>query len=202
MWWCSPGNPNNGHVMTAFHTKGYAHLDFTPNRTFNGVSNVCWDMNATNLGNRKWVQLAVVPAGVAASVAPRLDWTHPGFRASDGPASWGLGLNGGVFLYSSTQGNAETFTDGLSTGISFDNETSSADKAQRYTTCVRDNGDNTVTISQGRPDGSTSVNRLPGRFPSGEVKVVFQDVSYDPDKAESPPMVNGKTWHWDNIIIE
>jgi hypothetical protein len=202
LYWCSPGNPNNGHVMTAFHTKGYSHLDFTPNRTFADVSRVCWDVNATNLGNRKWHQLAVVPADVAAAVAPRLDWTHPAFRDANGPASWGLGLSGGVFLYSSTQGNSETFTDGLASGNSFDSDTSSADKAARYTTCVADNGNNTVTVSQDRPDGSTAVHRLPGRFPQGEVKVVFQDVSYNPDKAESPPRVAGRTWHWDNIVIE
>ena len=41
-----------------------------------------------------------------------------------------------------------------------------------------------------------------GSFPSGPVKVVFQDHNYTPTKSDNgvgTPV--GFTWHWDNLIV-
>ncbi len=201
-YWCAPGGAGSEHMMTTFNTGGYAHLDFTPKRTFDEVARVCWDQNATNLGNRKWTQVAIAPISVANAVAPRLDWTHPGFRDDGGPAAWGLGLDGGVFLFSTTLGNAETFTGGGRTGISNTNDSDVSDKAQRVTTCLTDLENGTIRVEQERTSGSVERTTLPGSIPNGEVKVVFQDVSYNPEKAETTPLVSDPfTWHWDNLLV-
>jgi hypothetical protein len=201
-YWCAPGGRGTEHMMTSFKTGGYAHVDFTPKRSFDDVARVCWDQNITNLGNRKWTQVAIAPISVARSVAPRLDWTHPGFREGGGPASWGLGLNGGVFLFSTTLGNAETFTGGGGTGVSNSGDANVSDKAKRTTTCLTDLENGTIRVEQERYSGSVERSTLPGSFPNGEVKVVFQDVSYNPDKAETEPLVSDPyTWHWDNLLV-
>lgn len=203
-YWCAPGGTGTGHLMTSFKTGGYAHIDFAPKQTFSDVRRVCWDQNVTNLGNRKWTQVAIAPKATADAVAPRLDWTHPGFRDNGGPASWGLPLDGGVFLFSTIQGNAETFTDGMQSGLGYDNDTTVADKAKRVVTCLVDRQNGQVEVRQQRADGSMDISLLPGRFPTGEVKVVFQDVTYNPDKAlqENPPLVpDFYTWHWDNLVV-
>ena len=57
-------------------------------------------------------------------------------------------------------------------------------------------------MSQDR-DGGTRTWNLPGRFPDGAVRVIFEDDNYDPPK--SPPaaaVANAFTWHWDNITID
>ena len=90
-YWCAPGGAGTGHLMTAFNTHGYSHLDFTPKQTFTDVRTVCWDQNVTHLGNRKWTQVTIVPKAMHDAVAPRLDYTNPDLRI-DGPAFWGLSL--------------------------------------------------------------------------------------------------------------
>ena len=204
VYWCAPGGPGSGHLMTTFHTVGYAHVDFSPKRTFDYVARVCWDQNVTNLGNRKWTQVAIAPVSVARDVAPRLDWTHPGFRDNFGPASWGLGLDGGVFLFSSTQGNAETYTGGGPSAQDFSNDPDVTDKIKRVTTCLTDLENGDIKVEQERYSGRVETSVMPGAFPNGQVRVVFQDVSYDPQKAfeESAPRVTDPyTWHWDNLLI-
>ena len=94
-----------------------------------------------------------------------------------------------------------------------------ADKATRYTHCMTDNENGTITISQERPGDareSTDCVRVPeeanrwrctrtvsGDLPDGPVRVVFQDDNYDADKhgGTSTPSDPRYTWHWDNIQI-
>ena len=93
LWQCSPGgDPAKGHLMTAMNTTGYGILSFSPNQTFNNVGQVCWDINATELGGGKWTNVILVPAAeytrtpnnVAKHPAEgpyRMDYTTPGFNA-------------------------------------------------------------------------------------------------------------------------
>lgn len=201
-YWCAPGGVATGHLMTAFLTHGYAHLDFSPKERFVDVRKVCWDQNVTNLGNRKWTQVTIAPTTMTDPVAPRLDFTYPGFRIG-GPASWGLGLEYDAFMFASTQGNAEAFTgDSRIHGSGYENDQTVSDKAKRVTTCLTDLRNGEIEVSQQRVDDSVTVTVLPGEFPVGESRVIFQDVSYNPDKAESPPTVsNPYTWHWDNLFV-
>ncbi|MEL6983133.1 MAG: hypothetical protein AAFO29_11980, partial [Actinomycetota bacterium] len=201
-YWCAPGGTGSGHMMTSFHTKGYAHLDFSPKRTFNNVTWVCYDVNPTNLGNRKWNQVVIASTSVSNSVAPRLDWTHPHFRGN-GPASWGLPVTNGVFMFMSTQGGAEVMTGGGASAKGNSRDLSVSDPKKRVTTCLHDKGNGQIDVIQERWNGTVDVTTLPGEFPSGQVRVVFQDTSYNPDKAhtESAPKYDGYTWHWDNLYV-
>ena len=203
-YWCAPGGAGTGHLMTAFNTHGYSHLDFTPKQTFTDVRTVCWDQNVTHLGNRKWTQVTIVPKAMHDAVAPRLDYTNPDLRI-DGPAFWGLSLQSDGFMFSSLVGTAQTYTgDHRMRGSGFENDTTVSDKAKRVTTCLTDQRNGEIEVTQHRHDGSVDVTVLPGEFPTGEAKVIFQDASYNPDKAvgEAPPLVaNPYTWHWDNLFV-
>lgn len=204
VYWCAPAGEGSGHFMTAFHTGGYAHLDFSPKQVFSDVRRVCWDVNATNLGNRKWQQVVIAPTEILEPLAPRLDYTLPEFRGEGGPANWGLEITEGVFMFIAIQGGAQIYsaTDNA-THSGGGNDLSVSDQTKRVQNCLIDRGAGQVEVHQERWSGNTDVTTLPGSFPTGEVRVIFQDVSYDPDKAytESPPLREGYTWHWDNILI-
>ena len=54
----------NDHMMTSMgDVDGYSLVWFSPNQTFTNVRRVCWDVNLTNLGNRQWWEVAIVPVG-------------------------------------------------------------------------------------------------------------------------------------------
>ncbi|MEL6984774.1 MAG: hypothetical protein AAFO29_20265, partial [Actinomycetota bacterium] len=201
-YWCAPGGEGSGHLMTAFNTGGYAHLDFSPRQLFSDVRRVCFDINTTNLGNRQWAQVVIVDADLAAEVAPRLDWTHPHFR-NQGPASWGLEITEGVFIFMSIQGGAEVMTGGGASAKGNGKDLSVSDPKKRTTTCLTDRGSGEIEVSQERWSGTVDVSTLPGAFPRGDVRVIFQDVTYNAQKAvnESPPAFDGFTWHWDNLFV-
>ena len=59
---------------------------------------------------------------------------------------------------------------------------------------------NTIEIALERED-HTEIRTYTGSFPSGAVRVVLQDDSYNPPKAPGS-VVDPFTWHWDNITIE
>jgi hypothetical protein len=68
--------------------------------------------------------------------------------------------------------------------------------APRFPTCL-DDAANRITIE--RPDGSTDTYSYDLAFPQGQVRVIFQDASYNPTKHNGSE--NHLTWHWDNITI-
>ena len=54
----------NDHMMTSMgDVDGYSVVWFSPNRTFTNIRRVCWDVNLTNLGDRQWWEVAIVPVG-------------------------------------------------------------------------------------------------------------------------------------------
>jgi hypothetical protein len=196
-YWCPNGG---GHMMTTYNTTGYAHLDFTPRQAFTDITRVCWDANATNLGNRKWLQVAIVPEALYQANGQRLDYISPMFNP--GPGFWGVDLAGGVFLYSDMQGRAHVHQNGGASNW-WQWDPTISDKATRWETCITDLGDGRVQIDQDRPTPRRFT--LAGSFPAGAVRVIWQDVSYNPDKAvgESPPAApDPYTWHWDNLQIQ
>lgn len=199
VWWC------NDHLMTSFQTAGYGQVDFSPKRTFVDVQKICWDINGTNLGSRKWIQVIVVPESVhqenKGTFDHRLDYIVP--RLQSGPGAAGLRLDGGVYLFESIQGSAHVHVGQTQEAH---NNTSihqgNSDKATRLTNCLIKE-DTSTRIEMEKLDGTVSVRTLTGAFPTGEVRVIFQDDNYNPNKAESPATVsNPFTWHWDNLRVE
>jgi len=207
VWWCSPNAPTNGHLMTSFQTKGYGQVDFAPARTFIDVTRICWDVNETNLGHRKWKQVVVVPETVfqanKGAYHHRLDYIIP--RVQDGPGSAGLTLAGGVYVFESVQGNAVVHVGQNQEAVAAAGDKSNADKATRLTTCLDRVGGQT-RVTQERLNGELVVRTLNGQFPAGPVRVVFQDDNYNPSKScesenDCPTVTNPLTWHWDAIQI-
>ena len=50
-----------------------------------------------------------------------------------------------------------------------------------------------------RPDGTTDTRAIGTTFPTGAVKVIFQDASYNPTKHNG--YSDRLSWHWDNISV-
>ena len=200
VWYCAPGNdPAKGHMMTGYDTGSIATLSFSPKQTFSNVSRVCWDQNMNNLGEGKWLNIFIVPAADVAA--------HGGDLAY--AAGSGLGFGGiplllppGAVDFTWLRGSTESnkiYPDG-SYHRDFSHWQSNArgmatESASRFTICVTSGRD----VSIERPDGSTDVLPYNITFPTGAVRVIFQDASYNPTKhAGSEQFL---TWHWDNITI-
>lgn len=204
-----------GHFMSAVNTTGYVVAAFTPNDgtgtavVFDEtVDRICWDQNLTNLGGRKWTQLAVISDDRYEANGRTLIYVNPDNAGNAGNSPIGAADD---FIFSG-QFNAVTFFQGSSKVLE---NFGSADitvtnRMARYQTCAIDNGDGTVTRTQERPNGFSTVTG-PGAFPAGDRVFILSDDSYNPDKFnvdkpnESPQFYgieNPYTWHWDNIIID
>src|SRR5215216_3857568 len=201
---CLPGgDPAKGHLMTSVNTVGYNIAWFSPKQTFNNVGRVCWDQNLTELGGGKWAQVVLVAKGDADRYGNDLGFVGPGFQDPNGPTTKVIPsvATGGAKLF---QGGFEIWRGDDVTG-SLGGGVTTADKAARYRHCMVDNENGTVTLSQARPDGKTATATVPGDLPDGEVRVVFQDDNYNPDKhfdgSERAGPNHPYTWHWDNIQI-
>jgi hypothetical protein len=192
---CLPGgNPAAGHVMSAFDTTGYAIMSFSPKQTFTDVNRICFDVNATDEGGGKWTDLTVVSADLYRQHAPRLDYVVEDFDQGDfnlkGLPAWGIKDFRGT-QHQIVNGNV-TFSDGEAHVTD--------DRAPRYTHCVENRAGGGATLTVERPEGGISTFVLPEAIPSGEVKVIFQDVMYNPPKRAGYD-ASHVTWHWDNIEI-
>ncbi len=212
VWYqCAPsGDPAKAHLMTSVQTRGYNIAWFTPKQMFTDVTKVCWSQNLTDLGGGKWTQMVIEPVAQVAAQKGDMGLVDPDFWGDpkgpgDGlipdPAFENVGVRffrGGFQLWDSkgwVQGDGAAITQ-LLEGFE--------DKAARFELCAADNGDGTVTLTMDRPDGAMSAT-APAAFPKGQVRVVFEDDSYNPDKhfnaAELPPDDDHLTWHWDDIEI-
>jgi hypothetical protein len=193
-WWCAPnGEATKGHIMTGMaDVDGYTILSFSPNRSFRNVREVCWDVNLTDLGGRKWTQVILVPEAAFQANRQRLDYISPITQDVDQTA---VRLPAGSFMWQSWDHKARLFQGQQE--LLFDwSGFSTSDKAKRYQHCMRDNGDGTITTTQERDNGRRTLT-VRGSFPA-EARVIFQDDNYTPEK-DGP--LQGFTWHWDNIII-
>ena len=172
---------------------GYTILSFSPRQVFHNVSQVCWNVNLTDLGGRKWTQVLVVPESDLQRTGGRLDYISPVTQDVDQTA---VRMPPAAFMYQDWdhafrlfQGQSELLDDGASF--------STSDKAYRYRHCMTDNGNGTVTVTQER-NGGTLARTVGGSLPDGPSRVIFQDDNYTPLK-DGP--IAGFTWHWDNIEI-
>ena len=218
LWQCSPGgDPAKGHLMSAMNTTGYGILSFSPNQTFNNVGQVCWDINATDLGGGKWTNVILVPAAeytrhpnkVAKHPAEgpyRMDYTTFGFNADNGPAVTSTSRPATCSAATSRSGLKnfrETLTLFHGDHALWSNAGRlpvTADKAARFKHCMIDTPAG-VQITRDRVGGGTDTYTVPGvHMPDGDVRVIFQDDNYDPPKRDGYSPANN-TWHWDNIQI-
>ena len=211
-WYCAPGgDAAKGHFMTGINTVGYVTMSFSP-KADDGVSarvfpatatQACWDQNITDLGARKWTQLVVISAARYKANGGGINYINPDFNDNGGDAA--LHLAGDDFLFNNLRNTVHYFNGQSPT---FDDYSSplhgSTDKATRYTICVKDNGNGTVTRTQARPGGTVDSVTGPGRFPAGPRVFIIQDDSYNPMKAyenDTQYVTDPFTWHWDNIRI-
>ena len=178
---------------------------FSPKPTFNNVRRVSWDVNVTELGARQWWEVSVVPASFnsglpgcphcsAENTISGTSGTMPAHpRDSVVVGNGPLGGDFRVFANGEMFGPDWRRVWGDANCCYLDPE-GAASKAIRRTFTLTDNGNGTMTL-----DAFGNRYNFRGGFPAGEVKVVFQDLNYTPDK--DGPVV-GHTWHWDNIIIQ
>ena len=195
VWWCGPGGPATGHLMTSMDTPGYGQVDFTPDRTFDQVDKVCWSQNMTDMGPRKWVQVVVIPEAHFQANGERLDYVAPWLQA--GPGSRGVRIAGDDFLFEGTGGTARVHVGQNQLDTDFSDPFGVADKARRFKHCLIDQGNGTIRIEAERLT-TTKVRILDGAIPDGPVRVIFQDDNYNPRKSGAESF----TWHWDDLRVE
>lgn len=204
-WWCAPGgDPAKGHVMTAYDSSQYVVVAFSPKQSFTDVTKVCWDINATDEGGGKWTNMVMVPEALYQRFAPRLDYVAADSNADGGPGDFNIqqsdhpGVE--VFGVRDFRGTQELYS-GARILWQDRTEIHTADKAARYQHCLERLSATQARLSVERPNGSTSAWTLPAAdWPTGPVRVVFQDEMYDPPKRGGYSERN-VTWHWDNIEI-
>lgn len=213
-WWCAPGGPATGHVMTGLNSSGYALVNFAPQQSFTNIAEICWDMSLADLGGGKWANVVIVPdmtlqshpntnpRRVQDGEGPwRLDYVTPDFTASNGPGDFNIqdlgSGTGAIFGVKVFRGTTQIYRGSTVLYEDFDSFTAGADETIRWHHCFRDNGNNTVTYTQQRATELQTIT-VTGSFPNGASHVLFQDDTYDADKHGG---TGRYTWHWDNIQI-
>jgi hypothetical protein len=196
---CVPGgDTNKAHLMTSIgDTSGYSIGAFTPTQTFTNVREVRWDINITDLGNRQFPEIKIMPTDTFdfQNMPCTIEWfpcdtTTHGELGSVGTSFFNhqLTINNGTNITESDSWDRPWMHEGDPALTSI--------RTRRHH-FFRDNGDNTLTFGIEQPDGTFYELTGPGSFPTGDVRVVFADHNYTPTKDDAPSF----TWHWDNITI-
>jgi hypothetical protein len=190
------------HLMTTMgNVDSYSVVWFSPDRTFESISRVCWDVNRSRdlLGHRQWWEVAITP--VSDPDVTAISWLAgtanlPTYSDDTVVAHFGPGNPPTQFLsvgrneYRTSNGHA-------------DPEANNS-VAIRTSNCVFQLDADTIRFQWWGSTGETSWADAPGRLPS-PAKVVFKDHNYTPDK-DCEHMPGGKcqsyTWHWDNIFVK
>jgi len=194
---CLPNNnPAAGHLMSTVNTHGYVVAWFTPKQVFRNVNKVCWDQNLNNNGEGKWISVYFLTPSEYVGQTD-LGFSTPSFpTVPRGPLRFGVQAFRGTMIF---------HDDGVNRGDLRGDMVN--DKAPRFQHCVTDNENGTVTMSMAQQGGNVITRTLTGRIPDGDVRVVFGDDSYDPDKhfdnahAYETNTIGVYTWHWDNVQI-
>lgn len=195
VYWCPNGT---GHLMTSMgDIDNYSWVWFTPIQSFVDVTEVRWDINGTDLGQRQFPEVKLIPAD-------RYDPLNmPCVMLSPTPCDTDtIGTLGGIAVSDFPDAGA---TDEMYFGSTAPNQRcdlpidadAEASKAIRRTNILRDLGNGTIeweVVGQG-------VCTFTGSFPTGPVRVVFADHNYTPNKGCSGEVCYGYTWHWDTIEI-
>ncbi len=193
IWYCAPGNdPAKGHMMTALDTTDIASLSFSPKQTFNNVTKVCWKQNMNDLGEAKWVNVFVVPAADVTRHGGNLN-----YAAATGLAFGGFTqlLPAGAYDFTWLRGT--TLVNGAEMMWASNAHGIATSSPPRFQICIQDSG-RTLVIQ--RPDGTTDTINTGQTFPTGSVKVILQDASYNPTKHNGT--ADHLTWHWDDITVD
>jgi hypothetical protein len=215
-WWCGPrpdAPASSGHLMTSVDTLGYNIAWFSPRQWFEDVTSVCWDQNMTDMGGRKWINVALVarsdvehyqenPENGNSKGHLDLGFTDPDFRDPGGPTTriHPQPGSGTVGVFNNRGFMVPWDEDGFDRAQQISGPYENEDLSGRYQQCIADNGDGSITLTQGRDDGVLTQVVDGITFPDGEVRVVFLDDNYNPQKDEDyDPAQN--TWHWDNISV-
>ena len=219
---CVPGGDTaKAHVMTSIgDTSGYSLGAFTPSETFNDVREVRWDVNQTDLGDRQWTEIAIIPAAAfdfqnlpctgdvpcATTTHPEIgsvgtQWSGQRTRKINTPVSENgyLQAGGDLGYRCDTCPYAPSMRFGVSYG---QNDPALTSIMIRRTNFFRDNGNGTLTWGFQLDNGTFNEFTVPGEFPSGPVRVVFKDHNYTPMKSPATLLPETTfTWHWDNIEV-
>ena len=157
-------------------TAGYSTSWFAPKKTFTNERVVSWDVNVTDLKKRQWWEMTIVPANFNSGVPSCPQCSAESYLPSGLPnypadsIVVGNGPFGGAFHVIA---NGDDIGPGKWRGIcgefSLDPE-GCASKAIRRTFTIRDNGNNTLTLSALGKDYTFA-----GKFPTGGFNVVFKD---------------------------
>lgn len=216
-YWCAPGGPGTGHLMTAVDTVGYNIAWFSPRPAFVGITKVCWDVNETELSHRKWTQVVFVdtadavkypvgtptwPSGLGyarGSGGFDLGYTSPEFSDPNGPTTRILDGDGSQAGFKSQTGSVEWWQGGDFVSHNFTQLAGITDKAARYQQCLEQQP-GSVRFTRATPTGTQTFDITGAQIPQDARRVVFEDDNYDPQKGThyDPAAL---TWHWDNIQI-
>lgn len=203
IYWCAPdGTPASGHVMTSMLTSGFGDVNFAPARTFTNITRVCWSQNLTDEGGGRWTNMVVVPEATYQANGAHLNYVDP---ENQDPASSDRGtpLTSGVFLLQILGGSTKVYA-GRTLVADVAGGFVTQDKMQRFPICATDLGNGSTRLDVSTPEG-VQTRTVAAALPDGQVRVVFQDVVYDPDKHIGDPDTRPAfpfTWHWDNIVVD
>lgn len=207
------------HLMTSIgDASSYSVGWFEPDADHDGVGDVfnradvdtvAWDVNVTNLGQRQWWEVIIVPASYSSGIADcphcAVHWAVspspsnlPSYPAgTSGAGSGPLGNDGMIVADGDCQrvGFGDDGCDPLAwchINDACGDPEGSQSKQIRRPFSIHDNRDGTITFQY---LGRTFVyfGSLPAQF-----RVVFKDHNYTPSKDGTPA---GFTWHWDSIVI-
>jgi hypothetical protein len=225
-FWCAPGaEAAKGHVMTSTVLTAYGHIDFSPARSFTNVRQICWDMNRSDLGGRKWWQVSIIPEAAFQANGGHLDYVRPNLEG-DGNVAGGshvLPLNAFQLSTFRTE-NVFSRGDGVKASAGSEGADLSwaggeafwkpaSDRANRYRHCLTESAagvtltmvDHRGTADPSDDDPWTQNMGTNFHIPQGAVRVIFQDVTYDSIKGDferGGAPLNTNTWHVDNILID
>ena len=184
--------------MSGLNASGYSLVSFSPKQSFTNVRQVCWDQSLADLGGGKWANVVLVPEATYLShpnTNPRrvedgegpfrLDYVTPDFTTPNGPGDFNiqdLGTGAGAMVgVKQFRGTTQIYRGATALVDDGDSWTAGADESTRFRHCFRDNRNGTLTYTQQRATGLHTVTTN-GSFPTGPVRVLFQDDTYDADK--------------------
>lgn len=196
------------HLMTSMgDASSYTVAWFEPDADGDGVGDVfnrdtvdtvSFDVNVTDLGQRQWWEVVIVPAGYQSGFD---DCPHCAVHWSVSPSPSNLPA---YPSRTSALGSGPLGNDGMlvADGDGLDplgwchindcvDPEGAESKMIRRSFSMHDNGDGTLTFE------FFGTRTYPGSFPD-EFRVVFKDHNYTPSKDGEPA---GFTWHWDTIAI-
>ncbi len=184
---CNPGpSGTNQHGMTSVgHVDSYSVAWFSPKQTFSSISEVCWDVNISTdvLGHRQWWEVSVEP--VDGPDVTAISWLAGTANVPDyGEArAVVLGFGPDNPPYAKLSVGNDVVGEG-----SPDDPEARGDVRIRRPHCLTWNEDLTVTYSTVDGEGEPFIwtTETPVDLPAGELKVVFKDHNYTPNKDCTP----------------